>query len=264
LSHISNLREKEYPILNAEFLKDNIDVSKTGAITPGNSRPSTGQGQNQNQGGFKLKHTEEQIQRRQLDIGEPVLKAFLVRDAKIDEIILKDLIERYLCIPYLTHIKKIDLSGNCLYLNGCNALSNALSTNGCKELKMLSLGGNLIQNKGLKYLISNGLVPGGASTGLMKLDIRNCALNLNNIVTDKLVYACFKDLTNLRYLDLSWNQFAADTKQQKLYYKTIFAPLIKLEVLSLAYNRIGDEACSNIIDCILLKNHAAGKHLVYI
>ena len=121
---------------------------------------------------------------------------------------------------------------------------------------MLSLGGNLIQNKGLKYLISNGLVPGGASTGLMKLDIRNCALNLNNIVTDKLVYACFKDLTNLRYLDLSWNQFAADTKQQKLYYKTIFAPLIKLEVLSLAYNRIGDEACSNIIDCILLKNHA--------
>ena len=178
LSHISNLREKEYPILNAEFLKDNIDVSKTGAITPGNSRPSTGQGQNQNQGGFKLKHTEEQIQRRQLDIGEPVLKAFLVRDAKIDEIILKDLIERYLCIPYLTHIKKIDLSGNCLYLNGCNALSNALSTNGCKELKMLSLGGNLIQNKGLKYLISNGLVPGGASTGLMKLDIRNCALNL--------------------------------------------------------------------------------------
>lgn len=245
LSHISNLREKEYPVLNEDYLKDSIHISKAGAITPSNSRPSTG---------HAAERKNEEM-RRHLEIGEPALKAFLVRDAKIDEAILKKLIARYLCAPYLTHIKKIDLSGNCLNVKGVKALSDAFASDGCGELKMLSLGGNLIQNKGLKYLIECGLVPGGAASAIMKLDVRNCALNLNNIVTDKLVFASFKDLTNLRYLDLSWNQFSADTKQQKSYFKTIFAPLVKLEVLSLAYNRIGDEACSNIVDCILLKNH---------
>ena len=56
-----------------------------------------------------------------------------------------------------------------------------------------------------------------------------------------------------RVLDISWNQLNADTKVQKLLLKNMFASLTKLEVLSVAYNRLGDEGCNIIMEVILLK-----------
>ena len=55
---------------------------------------------------------------------------------------------------------------------------------------------------------------------------------------------------------MSWNQLTADTKQHKQLIRNMFAPLVKLEVLSLAYNRLGDEGASNLIDCVLARLHA--------
>jgi len=271
LSHISSLRESEYPILNLEYFANPVrlgDIAASAASSPSSSRPTTGGIFSAKEARAERERKVEATKHKILEESAPRLKAFIIRDAKIDKNVLSKVVELYLRAPYLRYMSRIDLSGNCLGAQAMEILAGAFATHGCGKLKTLALGGNMIKNQGLKVLLTKGLMPGGCCSvtpknahmstpfyGIMKLDLRHCGISLSEPF-DKDTFAGFSTLTNLRVLDLSWNQITADSKAQKAILKSLFTPLAKLEILTLAFNRLEDEGALIIMDSVLTKNHS--------
>ena len=192
LSHINDLREEEYPVLDLECFVTPVDIeastsSTSSAVSVSRSVKDIAASREMDK---QLRHKEKLL------AAAPKLKSVIVRNAKVGNDTFQKIVDRYLCAPYVNNLKLIDLTGNCIGTVGIQMLATSFEKNGCAKLKSLILSGNLFKNSGLKMILANGTSKNGFRD-LMKLDIRNCGITMNSPAENS-AFVGLGALSNLR------------------------------------------------------------------
>ena len=140
----------------------------------------------------------------------------------------------------LNRLLKLDLSGNNIGKSGALALGRALA--GTCRLVHFSLAGNKLGDFVLGKIFT-AIQSGKGVDTLLKLDIKG------NIITCS---AGFMDglstLKALCVLDMSYNAINLEAKKLRHQFINMLARLSKLQVLSIAYNRIHDTGCAALLE----------------